>query len=565
VNLREFFAHWAMVASLETIGRSAHSRLMRLAQSPEDAQRDALIKIVRLCQDTAQGRRFGLERVHTVDDFRHAVPIQSYEDMRPAIEREVATGTREIAPETPLMYARTSGTTGKPKYIPVTPTALRQAKSAQHAMAFVPHAALGCFAGRVLGLGGATTEETLARDVPAGAISGLIYQSMPRFMRAKYLVPPEVFSIEDYELKYLVMARLALAASDISTIATANPATILRLMNVIETHWDALVADVRGCGFHAMGDIPDAVAREIVPLLRAEPRGGQGNAEVRAAALGLLRRNGGVTLATLWPEIRAVVTWLGGGCAIAAEAVRKQLPNSARMVDGGYVSSELRGTIVVDIERNLALPLLGDVFFEFVPVEQWDAGVRDTKLVHELDEGRDYHIIVTTAAGLLRYHMNDVMRASTHIENTPSLGFIRKGRGVTNIVGEKISEDQIHGAVVGNVFPQPNFYIALADTPRAVYRLYLEQEDPILSIGVMAQLLDVKLCELNIEYAAKRGSGRLAVLEVKILKAGAGLAYHRHCVEIKGQREAQAKVRALQTIEEFDFDLTPFCIADARA
>jgi len=97
VNLRERFAHWAMVASLETIGRSAHNRLMRLAQSPEDAQRDALIKIVRLCQDTAQGRRFGLERVHTVDDFRHAVPIQSYEDMRPAIEREVATGTREIA------------------------------------------------------------------------------------------------------------------------------------------------------------------------------------------------------------------------------------------------------------------------------------------------------------------------------------------------------------------------------------------------------------------------------------------------------------------------------------
>jgi len=39
VNLREFFAHWAMVASLETIGRSAHNRLMRLAQSPEDAQR----------------------------------------------------------------------------------------------------------------------------------------------------------------------------------------------------------------------------------------------------------------------------------------------------------------------------------------------------------------------------------------------------------------------------------------------------------------------------------------------------------------------------------------------
>jgi len=45
-------------------------------------------------------------------------------------------------------------------------------------------------------------------------------------------------------------------------------------------------------------------------------------------------------------------------------------------------------------------------------------------------------------------------------------------------------------------------------------------------------------------------------LEVKLLKPGAGSGYHRHCVETKGQREAQAKVRALQTIEEFDFELT---------
>jgi hypothetical protein len=558
VNLRQHLAHWAMVTSIETVGRRAYSRLMRLARHPEVAQRDALLAIIRLCRDTAQGRRFGLDRVETVDGFRRAVPIQAYEDLRAAIEREIATGTREIAPEIALMYARTSGTTGKPKYIPVTPATLRQAKSAQQAMAFVPHAALGCFAGRVLGLGGATTEETLARDVPAGAISGLIYQSMPRFMRAKYLLPPELFSIEDYDLKYQVMARLALAAPDISTIATANPATILRLLNVIESSWDDLVAGVRDGIFHASERIPYGIAREIAPLLRPHP--------ARADALALLRRRPGVvTLAALWPDLRAVVTWLGGGCAIAAEAVRKQLPGSARMVDGGYVSSELRGTIVVDIERNLALPVLGDVFFEFVPVEQWDAGIRETRLVHQLEEGRDYHVIVTTSAGLLRYHMNDVMRACARIAGTPSLVFIRKGRGVTNIVGEKIAEDQIHAAVTAVVSPPPEFYVALADTPRAVYRLYLETGGSIVAAATLAESLDAKLCELNIEYAAKRGSGRLAGLEVKLLKSGAGGGYHRHCVETKGQREAQAKVRALQTTDEFDFDLTPYEIADARA
>ena len=55
------------------------------------------------------------------------------------------------------------------------------------------------------------------------------------------------------------------------------------------------------------------------------------------------------------------------------------LPPGARMIDAGYVASELRGTVVVDAERDLALPLLEDVFFEFVPVEAWDRGVRATR------------------------------------------------------------------------------------------------------------------------------------------------------------------------------------------
>ena len=38
------------------------------------------------------------------------------------------------------------------------------------------------------------------------------------------------------------------------------------------------------------------------------------------------------------------------------------------MIDAGYVASEVHGTVVVDAERNLALPLLENVFFEFVPV-----------------------------------------------------------------------------------------------------------------------------------------------------------------------------------------------------
>ena len=74
-----------------------------------------------------------------------------------------------------------------------------------------------------------------------------------------------------------------------------------------------------------------------------------------------------------------------GGCALAASAVAASLPPGARMIDAGYVASEVRGTVVVDAERGLALPLLDDVFFEFVPVEDWDRGHPRHAPAHEIE------------------------------------------------------------------------------------------------------------------------------------------------------------------------------------
>jgi hypothetical protein len=221
---------------------------------------------------------------------------------------------------------------------------------------------------------------------------------------------------------------------------------------------------------------------------------------------------------------------------------------------------------VVDIARGLALPLLEDVFFEFVPVESWDARDRETLLLHEIEEGRDYHVIVTTAAGLLRYHMNDVVRATLRIGQTPTLAFVRKGRGVTNITGEKLSEDQVHSAmahIAKTSGMMPTFFVVLSDPQISGYRAFVEYGNADADVSALAARFDERLCELNIEYAAKRKSGRLRSVSWTRLRPGTGEAYHRHCVETKKQREAQAKVLALQDVSECDFAFALFELADA--
>ena len=271
--------------------------------------------------------------------------------MRPHIDRQIATGQPVVTAERPAMYARTSGTTGKPKLIPVTRGVIRSLRRAQRAVAYVQHRSFGAFRGRVLALAGAVREETLPDGTPAGATTGLIYQSTSPLIRAKYVLPAQVFEIEDYELRYAVMARIAAQYGDISVIATANPSTILRLLHEIETGLPRIADELEHGGSGLAAKLPAGPGGDV-------PRHFAPRRNARGICRALIPRGGSLTIGDVWPDLRSVMTWLGGGCAVAAEAVRQKLPPDARMIDAGYVASEVHGTVVVDAERNLALPLL---------------------------------------------------------------------------------------------------------------------------------------------------------------------------------------------------------------
>ena len=64
--------------------------------------------------------------------------------------------------------------------------------------------------------------------------------------------------------------------------------------------------------------------------------------------------------------------------------------------------------------------------------------------------------------------------------------------------------------------------------------------------------MDDELSRINLEYAAKRASGRLEECRVVALRPGVGEAYKRHCVDA-GQREGQFKPLLLQNDADFDF------------
>lgn len=534
-------------AMMAVYGRLFWAPLDRAAADPAAAQGATLRALLERHRDTTFGRAHGFSSIRSPRDYAAQVPIQQHADLRPYIERQRTTGEAALTAEAPVFYAQTSGSTGTPKYIPITDTTLRLTRTEQKIFSWLQHrAAPEAFAGRTLGIMGAAVEARLDSGHAVGSVSGHLYRTMPRFVKARFVVPPEVSTIHDYERKYLLILRLALETPDITYMGAPNPSSFLRLAALLTRHREALTRSVATGRFDGLDGESREVRDAVAGRLTAQP--------ARAAALDRLDA---LTLATTWPRLALVTTWTGGSCGVALDSVRAMLPASTRVMELGYQSTEFRGTFALDAESPGGLVPLPHAYFEFVEQEAWDRGHRDTLPIEALECGRRYQVVVTTASGLYRYFMNDLLEVCGRYRRTPLLRFVQKGRGVTNLTGEKLYEAQVIEAMTATARDaglDVPFFLLLADEATTSYTAYVATAPTAEPPADFDARLDAALRARNIEFDAKRASGRLTAPAVVWIDPGAADAYTRASVAA-GQREGQFKPALLQYTRELRMPL----------
>ncbi len=527
-------------------------RIASAARNPMRAQESVLARIVRRNVDTRFGREHGFALIDSYEAYAARVPVQEYEALRPYIDAQIASGERALTAQQPIHYLRTSGTTGNPKDVPLTPSHLRSLKRINRLSVSIQYRFCpGAFRGSLLVMTSPGIEGRLANGTPYGSASGIVSGSTPTLVQEKFVVPAPVLTIADSKIKYLLILRLAIARRDITYLGTANPSTLLALMELYGLHEAALLADLRRGGFFLADQVPADVLAAVQQRLQAQP--------ARAAEIEHLPTPAGRRrIADLWPDLRLVVTWTCASAGIAATTLRAQLPAGARIHELGYVSSEFRGTVTLGRRAGSGLPTWDTHFFEFVEKERWDRGEPEFLTLGSLRKGPDYYVIVTTPSGLYRYFINDLVRVSGFFRRMPLLKFMQKGKGVTSITGEKLYEAQVLAAVsrvLGAFGRTPRFVMMLADEVARSYRLYVETDaGDKPAAHRLAELVDAQLRSTNIEFDAKRESGRLGALEAAWLAPGTEQAYKQASVQ-QGQREAQFKVVALAYRQKFAFDL----------
>ena len=463
-----FFLSLAMAG----MGATARRRLVQATRNVGGTQARVLRTILRENAFTDFGRAHGFSKISDWASYRAAVPVGDFQAFAPMIERQMAGHSNSLTASKPLYYARTSSSTGAAKDIPITHHGRAQVNEAQKQLALTLYRKTGFFDGRIMGIGGPPVEGTTSTGASFGSTTGHQYASSSSVIRSKLVIPVEVFSIADYDIKYLVLAIFGLLEADLTGIATANPSTILRLIELIgeeRTAIQSVLAKQRA----ALERIPSDLQTEIMRRIDAVPD--------RIAHIPRHLDTGDqITVSDIWPRLSAIAVWTGASCGLAVERLRQLMAPETKVVEIGYRCSEFVGTINIDADTNVCVPNLHNIVFEFVERTQREADIFEFRTLEQLRVGYEYYPFITTQDGLYRYDVNDIVRMTGRFNDCPTLEFVQKGAGVTNITGEKISEQQVLTAV-GHAFaslslPTP-FFVLLADEGRARYELIFEHSE----------------------------------------------------------------------------------------
>ncbi|HEX9787444.1 MAG TPA: GH3 auxin-responsive promoter family protein, partial [Candidatus Binatia bacterium] len=488
------------------------------------------------------------DTIHSLGEYREQVGINDYERLRPYVELAQNGEASVLTTEPVVMFAMTSGSTGQPKLIPVTETTRRHHRQLTrfwYYRALEDHPDL--FSGNLLGVVSPAVEGRTAGGLPFGAASGLIYKSSPSWIQNAYAVPYEISEVKDFEAKYYLTMRLALER-DVTFFGTPNPSTILKLVESVNRNKHEIIKDI--------GDGTITARCNLPPELRAALAGRLAKNPARARRLeSLVKSDGTLRPKEYWPRLQLIGCWKGGTVGVRLKEFARWFGRTTPVRDLGYMASEAQMTLPISDSGSAGILAVDNIFYEFIPESEIGSASPTLLSCADLEEGSTYYLVLTTPGGLYRYDINDIVRVAGFFNRTPLIEFVRKGRDVTNITGEKLHVNQVIQAMAqaqsaAGIAVQ--YFRACADVERSRYAFSVELDGVMPTdepLSRMLQELDNCLCRLNVEYAQKRDSRRLAAPVLNVMKPG-WFERQANAALQRGARDVQFKAPLLGATPE---------------
>lgn len=459
------------------ISRLARLRMGRIEQwmdNPLTAQREVFQELITAGQYTEIGRKYGFESVFTIDEFKKAVPIHEYEDLKPYIER-IMEGEQNLLWNTPIMwFAKSSGTTSdRSKFIPITEESLEEThfQGAKDVLTlyynFNPESDL--LTGKGLVIGGSHQVNKLNDETQYGDLSAVLMQNTPFW--GHWLRTPDlsIALMDEWESKIEKLAETTIP-ENVTSISGVPTWTLVLIKRILE-------------------------------------------------------KTGKQNLKEVWPNLEL---YIHGGVSFTPyrEQFTKLIGAPIHYVDLYNASEGFFAAQNDPSSEGMLLFLQHGTFYEFMPVEEYGKERPNTIGLEDVELGKNYALVISTNGGLWRYLLGDT------ITFTQTFPFKIKVSGrlkhFINAFGEELIVDNSDKAIVtacdktrAIVKDYTAAPIYFSDNNNGAHEWLIEFETPPADLALFTFELDAALKSVNSDYEAKRYKDMaLRMPEVKAVQPG---------------------------------------------
>jgi len=536
---------------LEGLRRSFESA----TKDPLKAQRAILLQYLQRNKNTEYGRKHNFAAIRSIEEYRNAVPLNSYETLRPYVDKMTKGEANILTRDKVVFFGATSGTTNKPKLIPTTHYSERKKEELMNLWSYyISRDHPDVLDGKILAIVSPEVEGTTDSGIPFGAESGYSYRMLPKPIMNLYALPYEVFEIEDYEARHYAILRISIE-QNITTIATLNPNMIVLLCRKIERWQNMIISDIEHGSLSDSLKITPAIRKAMKNRLKPNPD--------RARELKEIIENHGRLLPRhFWPEMKLIECWQGGMMKLYLQELDNYFGRVPKR-DIGCVSTEARASIPITDETSSGVLAIQTNFYEFIPKDGPDNAARNTLVCTQLEINKEYFIVVTTAGGLYRYNIDDIIKVTGFFNKTPLIEFVQKGLGASSLAGEKLYEAHINETMTRVLQKEKvliDFFCAVAqpsDGPRYSFLIEFSGSTPTRErAGSVLASIEEELRIQNREYDFVRNAQLLDSPVLKLLKKGSFENYRLKRIA-EGAQEGQFKAPQLTNNPDFEknFDI----------
>ena len=444
-------------------------------------------KLINKAQSTVFGKDHFFKDIRSYEDFKQAVPIRDYEDLKPYIEQIIQGQADVLWPAMPIYFAKTSGTTSGVKYIPITKDSIsNHIDSARDALLnYVHETGKSKFLDKkLIFLSGSPTLD-MSGAVPTGRLSGIANHHVPAYLRSNQMPSYDTNCIEDWETK---LDRI------IDETITQKMSLISGIPPWVQMYFDRII------------ERTNRPIKDVFPDFELFVYGGVNFEPYRTKLF---------------------------------ESIGKPI-NSIEI----YPASE--GFIAFqDSQYAEGLLLLANkgIFYEFIPAEEYFDKNPPRLCLEEVEVGKNYALIINNNAGLWGYSIGDTIKFVS--KNPYRLLVTGRIKHFISAFGEHVIGEEVEKALKYAMSRQPEtevneFTVAPMVSPTEGlphHEWLIEFANLPQNLEKFASDLDKRLTELNVYYKDLISGSILQPLKISVLQPNTFIQYMKNEGKLGGQNK----------------------------